>query len=98
MKSSKSGGAFVAAIVVLALVWFAGLEFRGLFQPDEGRNAEISREMLVSGDWITPRLSGLKYFEKPPLQYWATAVSFALFGLDEWTARLWTSRSRCRAS
>src|SRR5436190_6381741 len=83
--------AFIAAIVVLAVAWFAGLEYRGLFQPDEGRYAEISREMLGSGDWITPRLNGLKYFEKPPLQYWATAASFALFGEDEWTARLWTA-------
>jgi 4-amino-4-deoxy-L-arabinose transferase-like glycosyltransferase len=82
---------FVVLMAVLAIAWFAGLEFRGLFQPDEGRYAEISREMLVSGDWITPRLNGLKYFEKPPLQYWATAVSFALFGQDEWTARLWTA-------
>jgi phage shock protein PspC (stress-responsive transcriptional regulator) len=90
-KPVRQRGAFVAAMVVLAVVWFAGLEYRGLFQPDEGRYAEISREMLVSGDWITPRLNGLKYFEKPPLQYWATAVSFALFGLDEWTARLWTA-------
>ena len=91
MLSARARGAFVAAIVVLAVAWFAGLEFRGLFQPDEGRYAEISREMLASGDWITPRLNGLKYFEKPPLQYWATAVSFALFGQDEWTARLWTA-------
>jgi 4-amino-4-deoxy-L-arabinose transferase-like glycosyltransferase len=83
----------IAAIVLLAILWFGGLEYRGLFQPDEGRYAEIAREMLVSGDWITPRLNGLKYFEKPPLQYWATAVSFALFGEDEWTARLWTAVS-----
>ncbi len=81
----------IAAVVLLAIVWFGGLEHRGLFQPDEGRYAEISREMLASGDWITPRLNGLKYFEKPPLEYWATAVSFALFGEDEWTARLWTA-------
>jgi 4-amino-4-deoxy-L-arabinose transferase-like glycosyltransferase len=81
----------IAAVVLLAIVWFGGLEYRGLFQPDEGRYAEISREMLASGDWITPRLNGLKYFEKPPLQYWATAASFALFGEDEWTARLWTA-------
>jgi 4-amino-4-deoxy-L-arabinose transferase-like glycosyltransferase len=78
-------------MAVLAVAWFAGLEYRGLFQPDEGRYAEIPREMLASGDWITPRLNGFKYFEKPPLQYWATAISFALFGEDEWTARLWTA-------
>ncbi len=75
--------------VSVVLVWFCGLEWRALFSPDEGRYADIAREMLQSGDWVTPRLNGLKYFEKPPLQYWATAVAFALFGADEWTARLW---------
>jgi 4-amino-4-deoxy-L-arabinose transferase-like glycosyltransferase len=76
-------------LLVCALLWFVGLEYRGLFMPDEGRYADIAREMLDSGDWITPRLNGIKYFEKPPLQYWATAATFALFGADEWTARLW---------
>lgn len=80
---------FAIAFIVIGLNWFAGLEYRGLFQPDEGRYAEIAREMLASGDFITPRLNDLKYFEKPPLQYWATAASFALFGEDEWPARLW---------
>ncbi|HKW39184.1 MAG TPA: glycosyltransferase family 39 protein [Burkholderiales bacterium] len=79
----------VYALLVCGVVWFAGLEYRGLFMPDEGRYADIAREMLQSGDWVTPRLNGLKYFEKPPLQYWATAAAFALFGFDEWTARLW---------
>ena len=77
------------ALAACALIWFVGLEYRGLFMPDEGRYADIAREMLDSGDWVTPRLNGLKYFEKPPLQYWATAGAFALFGHDEWTARLW---------
>lgn len=77
-----------AAALFLILAWFGSLELRGLFIPDEGRYAEIPREMLASGDWITPRMNGLKYFEKPPLQYWMTALSFRLFGLDEWTARL----------
>jgi 4-amino-4-deoxy-L-arabinose transferase-like glycosyltransferase len=77
------------ALAALLALWFGGLEWRGLFQPDEGRYAEIPREMLASGDWVTPRLNGLKYFEKPPLQYWATAAAFAAFGRDEWTARLW---------
>jgi 4-amino-4-deoxy-L-arabinose transferase-like glycosyltransferase len=77
------------ALLVCALVWFAGLEYRGLFMPDEGRYADISRAMLDTGDWVTPRLNGIKYFEKPPLQYWATAGVFALLGIDEWTARMW---------
>jgi 4-amino-4-deoxy-L-arabinose transferase-like glycosyltransferase len=47
--------------------------------------------MLTSGDWVTPTLNGLKYFEKPPLQYWATAAIYAAFGVHEWTARLWAA-------
>src|SRR5882672_14337 len=77
------------ALLVCVVVWFAGLEYRGLFMPDEGRYADIAREMLDSNDWVTPRLNGIKYLEKPPLQYWATAGAFGLFGVDEWTARLW---------
>ncbi|HUL91123.1 MAG TPA: glycosyltransferase family 39 protein [Burkholderiales bacterium] len=77
------------ALLACALIWFAGLEYRGLFMPDEGRYADIARRMLDANDWVTPRLNGIKYLEKPPLQYWATAGAFALFGVDEWTARLW---------
>jgi 4-amino-4-deoxy-L-arabinose transferase-like glycosyltransferase len=77
------------ALLVCGFVWFAGLEYRGLAMPDEGRYADIAREMLDANDWVTPRLNGLKYLEKPPLQYWGTAGAFALFGFDEWTARLW---------
>lgn len=76
--------------IVLAALWFATAPVRPLLDPDEGRYAEIPREMLASGDWVTPRLDGLKYFEKPPLQYWATAAVYSVFGLKEWTARLWT--------
>jgi 4-amino-4-deoxy-L-arabinose transferase-like glycosyltransferase len=72
-----------------AAVWFGNLEYHKLVRPDEGRYAEISREMAVSGDWVTPRLNGIKYFEKPPLQYWATAAAYTLFGEHHWTSRLW---------
>jgi 4-amino-4-deoxy-L-arabinose transferase-like glycosyltransferase len=48
--------------------------------PDEGRYAEMAREMFASGDWITTRLNGIKYFEKPPLQTWMNALTFAAFG------------------
>src|SRR5262245_11778612 len=62
---------------------------RPLANPDEGRYSEISREMAQNGDWVTPRLNGLKYFEKPPLQYWASAIAFRLFGESEYSARLY---------
>jgi 4-amino-4-deoxy-L-arabinose transferase-like glycosyltransferase len=75
--------------LVLAIAWFATMGFRPLLEPDEGRYAEIPREMTVSGDWVTPRLDGLKYFEKPPLVYWATAATYSIFGVTEWTARFW---------
>jgi 4-amino-4-deoxy-L-arabinose transferase-like glycosyltransferase len=76
-------------LCALALAWFGTLGERKLVRPDEGRYAEIAREMVVTGDWTTPRLNGYKYFEKPALQYWATAA--ALFGVREWTARLWAA-------
>ena len=78
-------------LLVFATVWFGSLQYRKLVHPDEGRYAEIPREMLATGNWLTPRLNGIKYFEKPPLQYWATATAFAAFGLHDWTARLWSA-------
>jgi len=78
-------------LVLLCAVWFGTLDYRNLVRPDEGRYAEIPREMAVSGDWTTPRLNGLKYFEKPALQYWATAAAYKLFGEHHWTARLWSA-------
>jgi len=75
--------------VLFISVWFCNLDYRKLIRSDEGRYAEIAREMAVTGDWITPRLNGVKYFEKPPLQYWATAAAYRTFGEHEWTARLW---------
>ncbi|MDE2600006.1 MAG: glycosyltransferase family 39 protein [Rhodocyclaceae bacterium] len=72
-----------------AFVWFALLGYRPLMHPDEGRYAEIPREMVASGDFVTPRLDDLKYFEKPPLQYWATAIAFKVAGENQWAARFW---------
>ena len=81
--------AWLAVLAVAALlVGVLNLE-RPLANPDEGRYSEISREMVATGDWITPRLDGIKYFEKPALQYWATAVSFEVFGANEPAARLY---------
>src|SRR5277367_628937 len=77
------------SIVLVLLAWFGPLGSYALFNPDEGRYGEIPREMVATGDWVTPRLDAIKYFEKPPLQYWATAAAFEAFGEHEWTTRLW---------
>ncbi|MGB6056501.1 MAG: glycosyltransferase family 39 protein [Burkholderiaceae bacterium] len=77
-------------LVVFLFIWFYALGARTLVPTDEGRYAEMAREMVATGDWITPRLNAIKYFEKPPLQNWMNALTFELFGLGEWQARLWT--------
>jgi len=82
---------FFLLLLVVCLIWFSNLEYRKLIGPDEGRYAEIPREMAASGDWLTPRLNDIKYFEKPALQYWATASAYTLFGQHQWTARLWSA-------
>lgn len=89
--SSTTRTLVILAAVCFAVLWFANLQYRDLFQTDEGRYAEIPREMVASGDWVTPRLDGLLYFEKPVLQYWTTAVAYELFGQSNWTSRLWTA-------
>ena len=76
-------------VAAAAIAVFADNADRPLANPDEGRYSEISREMAVTGDWVTPRLNGIKYFEKPPLQYWATAVVFRGLGENEITARIY---------
>jgi len=78
-------------IVALAIIWFVPLGWRHLLPSDEGRYAEMAREMFLTGDWITPRYNGYIYFEKPPLQTWANALSFAWFGIGVWQARLYTA-------
>ena len=73
---------------LLAIFFFDGLGALGLVTPDEPRYAAIARDMAKSGDWITPRLWGEAWFEKPPLYYWLAAVSIRLMGSSETAARL----------
>jgi 4-amino-4-deoxy-L-arabinose transferase-like glycosyltransferase len=80
-------------LVVLCVIWFAGLGARSLISPDEGRYASIALEMARSGDWVTPRLNGLLYFEKPVMQYWIGALAFLGLGVSEFSARLWPALS-----
>ena len=83
---------FAATLILLcAVLWFGAVGQRDLFDPDEGRYAGIPAAMVDTGDWLTPRLNDYKYFEKPVLQYWGTAVAFKLFGKSNASARLWTA-------
>ncbi len=83
------GGWGLALLALVAVVWFVSLDARHLLRSDEGRYAEIAREMFTSGDWVTIRYQGLKYFEKPPLHLWMTVLAYHAFGVGEWQARLW---------
>jgi 4-amino-4-deoxy-L-arabinose transferase-like glycosyltransferase len=83
---------FVAMVILLfAVLWFGTLGQRDLFDPDEGRYAGIPAAMVDTGDWLTPRLNDFKYFEKPALQYWGTAVAYKIFGKSNTSARLFTA-------
>jgi 4-amino-4-deoxy-L-arabinose transferase-like glycosyltransferase len=81
------------AFAAIACTWFLTLDARHLLRSDEGRYAEIAREMVATGDWVTIRYDGIKYFEKPPFQMWMTALAYEAFGIGEWQARLWVAVS-----
>jgi 4-amino-4-deoxy-L-arabinose transferase-like glycosyltransferase len=70
-----------------ATLVYPTLNYR-LLEPDEGRYAQIPREMLAAGDWLVPRLQGMAYLDKPPLFYWLVAWSYQIFGISEAAARL----------
>jgi 4-amino-4-deoxy-L-arabinose transferase-like glycosyltransferase len=81
--------------LMVLLIYFGLLGHFGLAEPDEPRYAEIAREMIELGDWVTPHLNYVKYFEKPPLIYWLTAANAALFGTSAFVLRLWPAVFAC---
>lgn len=76
-------------VLFIAFIWLAATTWMyPLLLPDEGRYVGVAWHMLVSGDFLTPRLDGMAYFHKPPLFYWLTALSLSVFGENAWAARL----------
>ncbi|HEX7233478.1 MAG TPA: glycosyltransferase family 39 protein, partial [Candidatus Binatia bacterium] len=73
---------------VAAFVLLYQLGGAALFEPDEGRNAEKAREILLLNDWVTPHENFYPVLDKPIFFYWLIAFSYKLFGVSEWTARL----------
>lgn len=82
-------GTVILAILLVAVAYTVTLGAAPLIEPDEPRYAEIAREMLELDDWVTPHLNYVKYFEKPPLVYWLTAVTMGFLGPHEAVLRLW---------
>lgn len=78
----------VLLVVIIIAFYLYGLGKLPLLGPDEPRYAQVAREMFLSGDLITPRLGGHTWFEKPALLYWMIVVSFKIFGVSEWSARI----------
>lgn len=77
----------LALIAFAAVLYFFGLGRLALLGPDEPRYAEVAREMFASHDYVSPRLGGCLWFEKPALLYWLSAASYHLFGVNEFAAR-----------
>jgi 4-amino-4-deoxy-L-arabinose transferase-like glycosyltransferase len=80
---------------LLFAVLFLFLGSRGLNEPDEGRYAELGREMADGGSWLVPHLNGFEHFQKPPLIYWFTATCLKVFGHNEWAARMPSALAAC---
>lgn len=88
MKRYAMQLSILSIIALFLLIYIIPLGERPVVIPDETRYAEISREMLITGDWIVPHFNGLRYFEKPALGYWPVAVSIGLFGESAFSIRL----------
>jgi 4-amino-4-deoxy-L-arabinose transferase-like glycosyltransferase len=84
----RARAVFALVVTLAAFLFFFHLGQRSFRNPDEGRYAEVAREMVMSGNWIEPRLYGVDYLRKPILFYWLIALSFKYFGFNEYAARL----------
>src|SRR6516164_3912386 len=87
-ERSRSETDWLLIIGFCAFLFFWGLNYFGLIGADEPRYAQIAREMLARHDWITPVLGGKPWLEKPPLYYWQAMVSYSIFGISDWAARV----------
>ena len=89
---NSMGQRLLPALVILTLLWLAvfgpGLFHPALFDDADASHAEAGREILVRHDWVTLHENGIRYLEKAPLPYWGIALSFELFGVAAWSARL----------
>ncbi|HLC21492.1 MAG TPA: glycosyltransferase family 39 protein, partial [Candidatus Methylomirabilis sp.] len=90
-RRTRDGGAVALLILLSLLLFFHRLGSLGLFDADEPAFAEAAREMLVSGDWITPQFNFQPRFDKPILFYWLIVLAYKAFGIGEFAARFWSA-------
>jgi 4-amino-4-deoxy-L-arabinose transferase-like glycosyltransferase len=90
MEDSTYRGRYVYVVILFAALIYVPAMFSppGLMDDVDAVQAQIARNMLESGDWVTARLNGVAYLEKSPLVYWLMAASFAVFGVHDWAARI----------
>ena len=88
-NNSQKEIVLIATLIALCLILlFFNLGVRALWDTDEGMHAATSKDMVLSGDWLTPQYNGEKFYDKPPLHNWLVAISFLIFGFNEFAARL----------
>src|SRR5260370_22619032 len=93
--TSVSGPRGQRVVLLVASLFFLGCMVTppALMDDMDATQAQIARTMLDSGDWVTARINGVIYLEKPPLKYWLIAISFRVFGVHDWAARIPTALS-----
>src|SRR5262245_31887884 len=85
---SRTGYQVIVLLFAVAIFFGSILSPPGLMDDVDAVQAQIARNMLESGDWVTARLDGVAYLEKSPLKYWMIAVSYKIFGIHDWAARI----------
>jgi len=89
IKISQKESVLISTLIAICLIlFFFNLGDRALWDIDEGMHAATSKDMVLSGDWLTPKYKGEKFYDKPPLHNWLVAISFMIFGFTEFAARL----------
>ncbi|MGE0445442.1 MAG: ArnT family glycosyltransferase, partial [Vicinamibacterales bacterium] len=86
-------GSVPTLLLLAILTFFVGLGRPAITDSDEGYYAEASREMVESGDWLTPRFNYADRWQKPVLYYWLTSALYVVTGPTEWSARAWSALS-----
>src|SRR5690349_6285588 len=87
--TSQSWRVYLTVLLVSAIIYLGCIVSPpSLMDDSDAVLAQAARNMLSSGDWVTPHLDGVAYLEKAPLYYWPIAVSFEIFGVHDWAARI----------